>query len=65
MDTRKFKQVPSISMVGSRNPRIPRPVVVSAGKKGHSRERTITRPVRTDSRTIGTGGSINWEEVYN
>ena len=42
---------------------IPSPVVVSRGKK-NSHERTITRPMRTNSRPIGIGKPINWDEVY-
>lgn len=29
METRKFKQVPSINRIGGRNPMIPTPVVIS------------------------------------
>ena len=63
METRKFKQVPSINRIGERNPKIPTPIIVNSGrKKGH--ERTITRSMRTNSRTISPGESINWDEVY-
>ena len=48
METRKFKQVPSINPIGSRNPKIPTPVIVSCGKKSNNYERIITRPLRTD-----------------
>lgn len=65
MDTRKFKQVPSISPVGTRNPKIPAPVIVSKGKVRESNERIITRAMRTDSRIISAGKPINWDEVYN
>lgn len=66
MDTRKFKQVPSISLIGPRNPNIPAPVVVKNGRKDKkAHERTITRPMRTDSRAISSGEPINWNEVYN
>ena len=64
MDTRKFKQVPSINRVGERNPKIPSPVIVSYGKRKASYERAITRPMRTNSRTISAGEPINWDEVY-
>ena len=66
METRKFKQVPSINRVGGVNPDIPRPVIVSRGKnKQQSHERVIARPVRTNSRPIGAGEPINWDEVYH
>lgn len=65
METRKFKQVPSINRIGGRNPMIPAPVVVSRGKKELGNERTITRPMRTTSRPIGVGEPINWDEVYD
>ncbi len=65
METRKFKQVPSINRIGSGNPNIPRPVIVSCGRKGIANERFVTRPMRTDSRTIGSGEPINWDEVYS
>ena len=65
MKTRKFKQVPSISRIGNGNPDIPKPVIVCNGKKGTNHERFITRTMRTDSRTIGVGKSINWDEVYS
>ena len=64
METRKFKQVPSISRLGGRNPKIPSPVIVSSGKKTIEYERTISRPMRADSRPIGVGEPINWDEVY-
>ena len=50
METRKFKQVPSINRLGGRNPRIPSPVIVSCGNNSNRNERTITRPMRTNSR---------------
>ena len=65
MDTRTVKQVPSINRVGMGNPRIPSPVVVSSGKKTGEHERTFTRPMRADSRTIGAGKPIDWNEVYS
>ena len=65
METRKFKQVPSINRVGGRNPEIPNPVIVSYGSKKPGHARVITRPMRSDSRTIGAGEPINWDEVYN
>ncbi|MBP3845805.1 MAG: hypothetical protein J6E48_11820 [Prevotella sp.] len=64
METRKFKQVPSLNRVGGRNPLIPSPVIVSRGKNTVNHERTITRPMRTNSRPISAGESINWDEVY-
>ena len=64
METRKFKQVPSINRIGNGHPGIPRPVILSFGKKNDGHERIITRPVRTDSRTISAGEPINWDEVY-
>lgn len=64
METRKFKQVPSINRVGERNPKIPRPVIVNCGNKKSKNERTITRTMRTDSRPISAGEPINWDEVY-
>ena len=39
MDTKKFKQVPSINRIGKQNPNIPSPVVVSRGQKKHTHER--------------------------
>jgi len=33
METKKFKQIPSINRIGERNPNIPAPVVVNYGKK--------------------------------
>ena len=65
METRKFKQVPSINRVGGRNPNIPSPVIVNRGKETTNYERTITRPMRTNSRTISAGEPINWDEVYS
>ena len=64
METKKFKQVPSINRVGGRNPLIPRPVVVSCGTKKKSNGRYITRPMRTNSRPLSAGEPINWDEVY-
>ncbi len=64
METRKFKQVPSINILGERNSLIPKPVIVNYGKKKRRNERIITRAMRTDSRTISAGESINWDEVY-
>ena len=64
METRKFKQVPSINRLGSRNPAIPSPVIIGCAKKEISHERTITRPMRINSRTISAGEPINWDEVY-
>ena len=61
----KFKQVPSINRIGVRNPLIPDPVIVSSGRKNKSHERTFTRALRTDSRTLSAGEPINWDEVYN
>ena len=65
METRKFKQVPSINRIGGRNLKIPVPVIVSSGKKNSEHERTITRPLRTNSRPISAGEPINWDEVYD
>lgn len=65
METRKFKQVPSINRVGGVNPNIPRPVIVSRGlNKKLSHDRVIARPMRTNSRPISAGEPINWDEVY-
>ncbi len=64
METRKLKQVPSINRVGERNPLIPRPVIVNCGNKKRNYERIITRSMRSNSRTIGAGEPINWDEVY-
>ena len=64
METRKFKQVPSINRIGGRNPNIPAPVIVSSGKRKPDHERTITRAMRTNSRHISAGEPINWDEVY-
>ena len=64
METRKFKQVPSITRVGNQNPLIPKPVIVNCGNKKSNHERTITRAMRSNSRTISAGESINWDEVY-
>jgi len=64
METRKFKQVPSINRIGERNPKIPRPVIVSCGNRKKAHERTITRAMRTNSRAISAGEPINWDEVY-
>ncbi len=63
METKKFKQVPSINRIGAQNPKIPAPVIVSFGKnKRH--EHIVARSMRTDSRTISAGKPINWDEVY-
>lgn len=44
METKKFKQVPSINRIGGRNPKIPSPVIVRCGTQNQkSHERTITR----------------------
>ena len=64
MDTKKFKQVPSISRIGEGNPNIPSPVIVSRGKR-NNHERIITRTMRTYSRTISAGEPIKWDEVYS
>ena len=64
METRKFKQVPSINRIGGQNPTIPAPIIVSCGKNKKN-ERIITRPMRTDSRTISAGEPINWDQVYS
>ena len=64
METRKYKQVPSINRIGERNPMIPGPVIVHCGNKKRSHERIITRSMRTNSRTISAGEPINWDEVY-
>lgn len=64
METKKFKQLPSINRIGERNPLIPRPVIVSYGTKDNDYERIITRSMRTDSRTISAGEPIDWDEVY-
>jgi hypothetical protein len=65
METKKFKQVPSINRIGGRNPNIPAPVIVSRGTKNKGYGRTISRAMRTYSRTIGAGEPINWDEVYS
>ena len=65
METRKFKQVPSLNRISGHNPLIPRPVVVNGGSKKIKHERTITRPMRTNSRPIGVGEPINLDEVYD
>ena len=65
METRKFKQLPSISRIGERNPKIPRPVIVNYGTKDNDYERIISRPMQFDSRPIGVGEPINWDEVYS
>ena len=65
MDTKKFKQVPSINKIGKRNPNIPSPVIVNCGHRKHTHERTITRAMRTNSRPISAGEPINWDEVYS
>jgi len=65
METKKFKQVPSINRIGERNPNIPDPVIVNYSQKTVSHERTFTRPLRTNSRPISAGEPINWDEVYN
>ena len=64
MDTKKFKQVPSINRIGERNTNIPKPVIVNRGTKSLRHERTITSAMRTDSRTISAGEPINWDKVY-
>jgi len=64
METRKFKQVPSINRIGGRNPKIPRPVIVNYGKKHTKHERSITIPMRTNSRTVSAGEPIDWDKVY-
>ena len=61
----KFKQVPSINRIGSRNPEIPAPVIINVGTRKSSYERIIARAMRTDSRPISAGEPINWDEVYN
>ena len=38
METRKYKQVPSINRIGERNPMIPGPVIVHCGNKKRSHE---------------------------
>ena len=65
MNTKKFKQVPSINRIGSPNPNIPEPVVISRGTEDISNEYIVTRPMRTDSRSISAGKPINWSEVYS
>lgn len=65
METRKFKQVPSINRIGAPNPRIPRPVILSRGNQSSSHERIIARSMHTDSRAISAGEPIDWDEVYN
>ena len=65
METRKFKQVPSINQLGERNSAIPKPVIVNCGKKKRNYGRTITRSMHTNSRTISAGEPINWDEVYS
>lgn len=64
METRKFKQVPSINRIGSGNTDIPHPVIISFGTKNVDNERIVTSPMHTDSRTISAGEPINWDEVY-
>ena len=65
METRKYKQVPSINRIGGANPVIPKPVIISREKNKKQRhDRFVTRPVRTNSRPIGIGEPINWDEVY-
>ena|GEM_PF-6909272 len=64
METRKYKQVPSINRMGERNPLIPNPAIVNCGNKTKRHERTITRSMRTNSRSISAGEPINWDEVY-
>ena len=56
--------MPSISPIGERNPNIPKPVIVSRGHKKNHHERTITRTMRTNSRTISAGEPIDWDQVY-
>lgn len=65
METKKFKQVPSINRIGDPNPNIPAPVIVSRGIRSQGNGRTISSTMRSDSRTIGAGESINWNEVYS
>ena len=65
METKKYKQVPSINRIGERNPNIPAPVIVNRGTKKQGYGRTISRAMRTNSRTIGAGEPINWDEVYS
>ena len=65
METRKFKQVPSINRIGKGNPNIPRPVIVSRGRKEMTHERIVTSPMHSNSRTISVGEPINWNEVYS
>lgn len=65
METKKYKQVPSINRIGCGNPNIPRPTVVRCGKRATTNERIITRPMRTNSRPISAGKPINWDEVYS
>ena len=64
METKKFKQVPSINRIGGHNPNIPPPVIVSRGIRRQGNGRKIPSAMRNDSRTIGAGESINWDEVY-
>ena len=65
METKKFKQVPSINRIGGQNLNIPTPIIVSRGIKRQGYGRKISQPMRTDSRPIGAGEPINWDEVYS
>lgn len=65
METKKFKQVPSINRIGGRNPNIPAPVILSRGTRRQGNGRTISPSMHDDSRTIGAGEPINWNEVYS
>ena len=46
METRKFKQVPSINRVGERNPRIPKPVIVNYGNTNQEKENKVIRLIK-------------------
>ena len=65
MEIKKFKQIPSINRIGSGNPRIPAPVIISRGVKNTHHERTLTRSLHTNIRALSPGEPINWDEVYN
>ena len=65
METKKFKQVPSINRIGGRNPNIPAPVILSRGTKRQGNGRTISSTMHDDSRIIGPGEPIYWNEVYS
>lgn len=56
--------IPETTKKKEQNPNIPSPVIVSRGRKKHTVERTITRAMRSNSRTISAGEPINWDEVY-